>query len=104
LHGVGASVVNALSERLIVTIHKNGNIYQQSYKRGVPDGNIEIIGTTEKTGTIVNFKPDPQIFETMKFVESTEITRMKYGAYLTPGVAFHIRSEITNHEETFLFE
>lgn len=104
LHGVGASVVNALSERLTVTVHKNGRLYQQSYDRGVPRGPIQEIGTTDRMGTTVHFKPDPQIFETMSFVEHTEVTRMKYGAYLTPGVTFTIVSEISGHEETFCYE
>ncbi|HMT27426.1 MAG TPA: ATP-binding protein, partial [Candidatus Absconditabacterales bacterium] len=93
LHGVGASVVNALSEELTATVHKNGKIYQQVFHRGVPQGDIEIVGETDVSGTTVSFKPDKEIFETTKFVYSTLSTRLKHSAYLTPGVTFSIVDE-----------
>src|SRR5712664_3957638 len=64
LHGVGVSVVNALSEVLELEIWRNGQVYQQTYERGKPLGDLEITGTTQRRGTKVTFKPDPQIFET----------------------------------------
>jgi DNA gyrase subunit B len=88
LHGVGASVVNALSTRLEVIVHKDGNIYRMRFERGIPQGGIEILGETDKNGTSVTFMPDPTIFDTVERVESTEIQRMKQAAYLTPGVTF----------------
>ncbi|MGL3600306.1 DNA topoisomerase IV subunit B, partial [Veillonella sp. ZSJB6] len=61
LHGVGASVVNALSTKLEVFVRRNGNVYYQSFKRGVPQGELEIVGTTDTTGTTVRFFPDGDI-------------------------------------------
>jgi DNA gyrase subunit B len=92
LHGVGASVVNALSTRLEVVVHKNGRIYKMRFERGIPQGSIEDIGETDKSGTSVSFMPDPTIFDTTEFVESTEVLRMKQSAYLTPGTTFTIVS------------
>src|SRR5688572_9905627 len=67
LHGVGVSVVNALSETLDVEIWRNGQAYQQSYERGSPSGRLEITGTTKRRGTKITFKPDAQVFETTVF-------------------------------------
>src|SRR5687767_3760596 len=67
LHGVGVSVVNALSERLDLEIWRNGNVYQQSYERGIPVTDLVVAGTTQKRGTKVTFKPDLQIFETTDY-------------------------------------
>src|SRR6187401_3049298 len=67
LHGVGVSVVNALSERLELEIWRNGQVYQQTYQRGTPAADLEITGTTKRRGTKVTFKPDVQIFETVVF-------------------------------------
>src|SRR5881392_1299176 len=67
LHGVGVSVVNALSERLDLEIWRNGRVYQQSYERGRPTGELEMTGTTKRRGTKVTFKPDAEIFETTVF-------------------------------------
>src|ERR1700738_776619 len=67
LHGVGVSVVNALSETLDLEIWRNGQVYQQSYERGHPTAELEATGTTKRRGTKVTFKPDPQIFETTAF-------------------------------------
>ena len=68
LHGVGASVVNALSTKLEVTVHREGKIYYQSYTRGVPDADLEVIGETDVTGTMIHFIPDTEIFtETIEY-------------------------------------
>ncbi len=104
LHGVGASVVNALSEYLIVEVHKNGKIHKQSYKKWVPDGELEITWDTDKTWTIVNFKPDATIFDSIEFEWLTENARMKQGAYLTPWVVFTLIDEKNNNKQRFYYE
>lgn len=104
LHGVGASVVNALSTRLEVVVHKNGEIYRMRFERGIPQGGIEILGETDKNGTSVTFMPDPTIFDTTEFVESTEVQRMKQAAYLTPGVIFTIVNKKSGLKERFYYE
>src|ERR1700752_3345821 len=67
LHGVGVSVVNALSETLDLEIWRNGQVYHQSYERGTPTADLEVTGTTKRRGTKVTFKPDPTVFETTVF-------------------------------------
>ena len=62
LHGVGVSVVNALSEHLLVQVKREGNIHQQEYKRGIPQYDLKIVGETEETGTAITFMPDPEVF------------------------------------------
>lgn len=104
LHGVWASVVNALSEWLEVEVHKNGKIHKQRYQKGIPTWELEIIGDSEKTGTIVNFLPDKTIFDTIEFLSSTEVARMKQAAYLTPGVTFTILDEREDIRERFYYE
>lgn len=104
LHGVGASVVNALSEHLIVHVHKNGKLYEQSYHRWVPDGDTECIGDTELNGTTVSWKADALIFETTNYVFSTIVTKYRQTAYLTPGVTFTVINELTGEKHRFYFE
>ncbi|MFZ2150443.1 MAG: DNA gyrase subunit B [Candidatus Absconditicoccaceae bacterium] len=104
LHGVGASVVNALSEWLEVQVHKEGKIYQQKYSRGIPQGELEIVGETDKSGTTVTFMPDDQIFETLEFSENIEVSRIKQAAYLTPGVTFTFISQKSGLRQRFYFE
>ena len=104
LHWVGASVVNALSEYLHVEVHKRGKIHKQSYERWVPQWELEIIGDTDKTWTIVNFKPDSEIFDTIDFSWATEVARMKQWAYLTPKVTFTFIDEKNNLQQRFYFE
>ena len=103
LHGVGASVVNALSEWLEVTVYKNGKKYFQRYERGVPMWDIKEIWETDKVGTTVKFKPDPQVFETTEFSQSIEIARMKQSAYLTPGVTFNFINKKTGFKQRYYF-
>ncbi|UFX83141.1 DNA gyrase/topoisomerase IV subunit B [Candidatus Absconditicoccus praedator] len=104
LHGVGSSVVNALSEEMIAQVQKNGKIYQQTYKMGVPQTDIEAIGESDKTGTIISFKPDSKIFETVEFSFHTVMSRLKQSAYLTPGVCFTIVDERVDQRQRFYFE
>lgn len=87
LHGVGASVVNALSTTLDVTVYRDGKIHYQQFKRGVPVGDLEIIGDTDVTGTTTHFVPDPEIFtETIEFDYDTLANRVRELAFLTKGV------------------
>ena len=104
LHGVGASVVNALSDFLEVTVHKNGKKYFQRFERGIPLEDLKEIGDTEFNGTTVHFKPDGTVFETLDFVLGTEIARMKNAAYLTPGVSFTLIDERVDYAQRFCFE
>ncbi|KZE63685.1 DNA topoisomerase IV subunit B [Fictibacillus phosphorivorans] len=87
LHGVGASVVNALSTMLEVTVSRDGKLHYQSYERGVPTADLKIIGDTDKTGTLTHFKPDPEIFtETLEYDFPTLSNRIRELAYLNRGL------------------
>ncbi len=90
LHGVGASVVNALSEWLVVQVHRDGNIHEQRYSRGKVDSDIAIIGTSNKTGTFIHFKPDNEIFEDTIFIFETLAKRLQEIAFLTKGLKIQI--------------
>ena len=104
LHGVGASVVNALSEWLIVEVYRNGKIYRQEYRRGKPITPVEVVGTTKKTGTKVTFKPDPEIFGNKKFKFDIVDKRIRELAYLNPGVRFKLSDERINKEVEYKFD
>ena len=104
LHGVGASVVNALSTWLEVTVYKHGKIHQMRFKKGIPQGELRVIGDTDKTGTSVTFMPDGTIFETLEFSETAEVARMKQAAYLTPGVSFTFKNLKTWLMSRFMYE
>jgi len=93
LHGVGVSVVNALSEWLHVEIHKGGKAYVQEYARGVPTGDLLVTGETDRTGTAITFKPDPRIFEETVFSFVTLSKRLRELAYLNRGVHIVIKDE-----------
>ncbi|KQL57271.1 DNA gyrase subunit B [Alkalicoccobacillus plakortidis] len=96
LHGVGASVVNALSTYLEVNVHLDGKIHKQSYSRGVPQEDLNIIGETEKTGTVITFKPDGDIFkETLEFDYDTLASRVRELAFLNKGLTIHIADKRT---------
>lgn len=86
LHGVGASVVNALSEWLVVQVHKNGKIYEMRFKRGDITQELTVIGETDKSGTTVTFKPDHEIFDELVFNYETLLTRMREQAFLNAGL------------------
>lgn len=91
LHGVGLSVVNALSERLDIEVCQNGHIYSQTYMRGVPQESLHVIGDTDKTGTKVTFYPDSEIFETTVFEYATLKHRIKELAYLNKGLKIYMK-------------
>jgi DNA gyrase subunit B len=86
LHGVGASVVNALSTKLIVRVYQNGKIHEQEYERGNPKGDLKVVGTSDERGTEIVFYPDDTIFETTTFNFETITDRMRHSAYLTKGL------------------
>ncbi|MFQ7684625.1 MAG: DNA topoisomerase (ATP-hydrolyzing) subunit B [Lawsonibacter sp.] len=86
LHGVGASVVNALSEWLEVQVHKNGQIYEMKFSRGKITQEMKIVGRTDHTGTTVTFKPDPEMFDTLVYNYETLHTRMREEAFLNAGL------------------
>ena len=93
LHGVGLSVVNALSEWLEVEVYQNGHVYRQIYNRGVPQRALAIVGDTDKTGTKVTFYPDGDIFETVIFNYDNLKVRLRELAYLNKGLTISIRDE-----------
>src|SRR4249919_1237313 len=104
LHGVGVSVVNALSEILELEIWRNGQVYQQTYERGVPTADLEVAGTTKKRGTKVTFKPDSQIFETTEYSFDTLATRLRELAFLNGGVTITIDDERDGKSHKFHYE
>ncbi|MEN2775067.1 DNA topoisomerase (ATP-hydrolyzing) subunit B [Acetivibrio clariflavus] len=90
LHGVGASVVNALSEYLEVEVYREGNIYRQRYERGKVVSKLEVIGKTDRTGTKTTFKPDPLIFEKIEFDYETLLNRFRELAFLNKGLTIRL--------------
>ncbi len=104
LHGVGASVVNALSTRVQVWVHRENRLYTQSYQIGVPDAPIAEIGTTDIHGTIVRFWPDASMFTTVEFDYETIRTRLRQQAYLTKGITLTLIDESRDSQYRFFFE
>ena len=106
LHGVGASVVNALSSELEVYVHRDGNIYFQKYERGVPVEDVKKIGTTDYTGTTIHFVPDTEIFtETIEFEYDTLATRIRELAFLNRGVNISIEDKrVENKQHEYHYE
>jgi DNA gyrase subunit B len=104
LHGVGVSVVNALSEWLELEIWRNGHVHQMRFERGTPGAPLEVTGTTEKRGTKVTFKPDPQIFESTEFSFETLSQRLRELAFLNAGVTISISDERDGKAHQFLYE
>ncbi|MCY9374997.1 MULTISPECIES: DNA topoisomerase (ATP-hydrolyzing) subunit B [Bacillus] len=99
LHGVGASVVNALSTELVVTVHRDGKIHRQTYKRGIPVSDLEVIGETDHTGTTTHFVPDPEIFtETTVYDYDLLANRVRELAFLTKGVNITIEDKREGQE------
>ena len=104
LHGVGVSVVNALSETLDLEIWRNGQVYQQSYERGTPAADLEVTGTTKRRGTKVTFKPDSQIFETTVFSFDTLAQRLRELAFLNGGIVITLDDERDGKSHKFHYE
>lgn len=104
LHGVGVSVVNALSEYLEVEVRRDGKIYYQKYERGKPVTPLKVIGKTDKTGTKITFKPDEEIFETIIFDENILLARLKELAFLNAGVKIIFEDERKNIKEEIKYE
>lgn len=105
LHGVGVSVVNALSTKVIVEVKRDGHIYQQEYHRGVPQYDVRMIGDSTETGTKTRFWPDAEIFtETTIFDYNTLLTRVRELAFLNKGINISITDERTEASESFHYE
>ncbi|HAS04914.1 MAG TPA: DNA topoisomerase (ATP-hydrolyzing) subunit B [Dehalococcoidia bacterium] len=104
LHGVGSSVVNALSERLEVWVKLNGKIYYQEYKKGIPQKRVEEIGETDETGTTIRFVADKEIFTEEEYNFDTLNDRFREIAYLNKGLEISFYDEKSDREQTFYFE
>ncbi len=104
LHGVGVSVVNALSRRLEVEVRREGKVWQQAYEQGRPVAPIKAVGTAKKTGTKVTFWPDPEIFSIKEFHFDGLSQRLRELSFLNPGVAISIRDERTDKKHDFAYE
>ncbi len=104
LHGVGLSVVNALSEDLELQIKRDGKVYQQHYKRGDPTGELKEVGTSKERGTRITFKPDSQIFETIDFSFDTLSQRLRELAFLNRGVKIIVEDERSQKKHEFLYK
>jgi DNA gyrase subunit B len=105
LHGVGVSVVNALSERLHLRIERDGKIHDQDYERGVPQGPLEATGRADRTGTTITFLPDSEIFDELTYDFDTLASRMRETAFLTRGLRIKLNDERgQGQDEEFHYE
>ena len=104
LHGVGASVVNALSAWCWVQVRRDGKVYQQEYKQGIPQGEIKVVGEADNTGTTFAFYADEEIFGEISYDSDTLYERLREMAYLNKGVEIYLRNEGKDTERTFYFE
>lgn len=104
LHGVGVSVVNALSEYLKVRVKRDGKIYEQEFSRGVPTTKLKIIGDSEETGTTILFKPDKEIFDEVEFDHETLEFRFREMAFLNKGIKIILEDKRQNKKQEFHFE
>ncbi|AGB49269.1 DNA gyrase, B subunit [Methanomethylovorans hollandica DSM 15978] len=104
LHGVGVSVVNALSEWTEVYVKRDGNLYYQRYEKGVPIADVQVFGKSEGTGTTVTFKPDKSILETTVFIFDTLVTRLRELSFLNKGLKITISDRRTSEEEKEVFQ
>jgi len=103
LHGVGVSVVNALSEQLELKIHRNGKIHLQKYSKGAPLTALSVVGETEKTGTSIRFKPDREIFTTTEYSFDILSNRLRELAFLNKGIEIHVHDERTDKRQDFRY-
>ncbi|MBV9791113.1 MAG: DNA topoisomerase (ATP-hydrolyzing) subunit B [Chloroflexi bacterium] len=104
LHGVGLSVVNALSDWMYIEVHQNGKVYRQDYKHGVPKANVKSVRATEETGTFVRFLPDVSIFREIDYVYKQLAQKFREMAYLTKGLRIRFIDERDDIETSFYFE
>lgn len=104
LHGVGVSVVNALSEWLEVQVKREGKIFQQRYERGVPVTELKVIGTSKSTGSKVSFKPDSEIFDELEYSFDTLEHRLRELAFLNKGIKITLKDERNNTEKIFQYD
>ncbi len=104
LHGVGVSVVNFLSEWLRLEIHRDGKVWQQTYARGVPKTPLVAVGNTRRTGTIVSFKPDPEVFSVLEFHPDLLVRHLRELAFLNSGVKMRFEDETTERVEEYCFD
>ncbi|MEY4480209.1 MAG: hypothetical protein RLZZ267_887 [Bacillota bacterium] len=105
LHGVGISVVNALSSKVVVQVRREGKVHEQEYQRGVPQYDMRVIGESNETGTQVTFTPDPEIFtETTEYDFNTLNGRLKELAFLNKGIEIYLKDERNDSEVTHLYE
>lgn len=105
LHGVGVSVVNALSEKLVATVKRDGKVYQQEYRRGAPQTEITVIGETEETGTTIHFLPDPEIFtETTEYEYDILQSRIRELAFLNKGIEINLTDKRTDTHNTYKYD
>ncbi|WP_276710016.1 DNA topoisomerase (ATP-hydrolyzing) subunit B [Campylobacter rectus] len=104
LHGVGVSVVNALSKKLVVNIKRDGKLHRQEFSKGIPQSDLEIIKTTNRTGTQVEFWPDDSIFEIMEFDDEILTKRFRELAYLNPKITINFKDQRNGRNESFHYE
>ena len=104
LHGVGVSVVNALSEMLEVVIERDGKKYRQRFQRGAPVSELEVLGDSDKTGTTIKFKPDATIFETTRFDIDTIVSRVRELAFLNRGLRIEVADQKSGREYFFKYD
>ena len=104
LHGIGAKAVTALSEWTEAEVRRNGRVYKQEYARGKAVTEVKDIGAAKGTGTLITFKPDPEIFKDTRFDYDTLEARLRELAFLNKGLVFHLIDERTGKEETFKYD
>ena len=104
LHGVGSSVVNALSEWCTAEVWQGGQIHRQRYTRGIPQTELEVVGQIDATGTVIQFKPDTEIFETVEFDYDTISYRLRELAFLNKGLEIRVSDRKTGRTDSFLYE